>query len=349
MALIYTSPALVLFALSMAILWTVLEIYVLVLRFFLLGKIKIPIGITDPGKTASIQLLLRNNCFFSIKKIRICLEIKNSFENRKRKIWLKASELNRGENRVTYVFSFPEAGNYEFYLCRLRYYDPLGLLRGSARLDSRKNLQVLPEIVPVPVTLTDKTRNFFGDADVYDEEKAGHDNSELFQIRPYRVGDRPQTIHWKLSAKENELMVKESSLPKACSVILILEEGRSYWRNGYRFHKFLETASSLSYSLMDAGCPHYVVWYEERSRDVTRIRVDDEESYYQFLAWYLTEQGKEKPKDLLQRYRDKYRGEPFVASLTLTGDLKIFRDGDLITGLSPDDYKKELEETEFVF
>jgi hypothetical protein len=44
---------------------------------------------------------------------------------------------------------------------------------------------------------------------VHERNAKGNDTSEIFEIRNYRSGDRPQQIHWKLSAKEQELMVKE--------------------------------------------------------------------------------------------------------------------------------------------
>lgn len=43
---------------------------------------------------------------------------------------------------------------------------------------------------------------------------------------------------------------------------------------------FLTIAADLVYSMMDAGCPHYVAWQEET--EIKRLRVEDEESVYLF-------------------------------------------------------------------
>ena len=40
----------------------------------------------------------------------------------------------------------------------------------------------------------------------------GYDPSELFDVREFQNGDRLQSVHWKLSARTDELMVKELSL-----------------------------------------------------------------------------------------------------------------------------------------
>lgn len=39
---------------------------------------------------------------------------------------------------------------------------------------------------------------------------------------------------------------------------------------------------SLSFSLMDQKCSHYVAWYDISINDIVRARVDDEEGFYIF-------------------------------------------------------------------
>lgn len=51
------------------------------------------------------------------------------------------------------------------------------------------------------------------DSDRFSTYKKGDDPSEIFDIREYADGDKIQRIHWKLSSKTGDLMVKEGSLP----------------------------------------------------------------------------------------------------------------------------------------
>ena len=44
---------------------------------------------------------------------------------------------------------------------------------------------------------------------------------------------------------------------------------------------------SLSFSLMDQKCSHYVAWYDTAINDIVRARVDDEEGFYIFLNSFL--------------------------------------------------------------
>ena len=91
-------------------------------------------------------------------------------------------------------------------------------------------------------------------------------------------------------------------------------------------------AGSISYSLMDADCPHYMAWYDEKNRDVARVRVDDEESFYIFLTQYLLS-GQETPpsQELVAMYQEKYRSEHYLHSLRLTQGLEIYKNEELIS------------------
>lgn len=61
------------------------------------------------------------------------------------------------------------------------------------------------------------------DGSVYDEYRAGFDQSEVFEIRAYRAGDKTAQIHWKLSQKTDTLMLRQGSLPVKNALLLVLE------------------------------------------------------------------------------------------------------------------------------
>ena len=158
---------------------------------------------------------------------------------------------------------------------------------------------------------------------MYDENSPGYDNSELFQVREYRPGDRIQNIHWKLTAKQEELMVKEHALPKACPVILLLNWEKGSWPRSRSKVPFLEAAASLSFSMVDAGCQHYVVWFDGTETDVMRLRVDDEESLYYFINVLMRTKWGRHTGNLLELYKEKFRGEPYIRLLELDERLQL--------------------------
>lgn len=56
----------------------------------------------------------------------------------------------------------------------------------------------------------------------FSKDRPGDDPSEIFDIRAYREGDRLQRIHWKLSSKKDQILVKEFSLPIVEQIVVFV-------------------------------------------------------------------------------------------------------------------------------
>lgn len=175
------------------------------------------------------------------------------------------------------------------------------------------------------MSIGERVRNFYGDSDVYDELRPGYDPAEIFDIREFRDGDRLAGVLWKLSAKNGELMVRENSLPRACPVRLFL------YACGEGAAGMLESIAGLAFSLMDEGCAFYAAWMSRTRKEVLRVRVDDEESYYLFLVAYMQDCSPDFSGDLEEMYREKYRGE-YGLYAVIFRDGKVFQNGLELTG-----------------
>lgn len=265
--------------------------------------VEIPLGIAEEGQPVGVHLVIRNFSRFPLRKCRVKVCYKNTLAKKGRTIWLRTGEVMRGENRMEYEVSFRETGNYEFRILRVRIYDLMGLFSIGKKVYAADHAVVLPKVWDIPVSLGEAVRNFYGDAEEYDEKRPGQDNSETFAVREYRPGDKLQSIHWKLSAKTEELMVREYSQPKACPLILFVGGPR------------LALAASIMFSLMDAECPHYVVWQSRSENDLIRIRVSDEESYYGALVLLMQDLQEADTERLQEAYLEKFRGEHYLYAL----------------------------------
>ena len=344
-AFMYENAAILLLAFMEAALFVVAFFSVLFRCFRIRGHIEVPVGIAERGKESLVKLVILNRCFVPVNRIRALIVVKDAMRRKKKKYWMTMPMVPKGESEFIQTVSFYGTGNYEIYLRKLRIYDITGLFGWNVRMKNQGAIQVMPELHDVPVRMTLATKNFYGEADVYDETTPGHDNSELFQVREYRPGDRLQNVHWKLTAKQDELIVKEHSLPKACPVILFL----SYQPKKRRqLLNFMEAVASLSFSIMDAGCPHYVVWYDGSELDVKRARVDDEESLFYMIGLLMKIRWVHCREDIKQRYRDKYRQDPYVWALTLDEKLQLYKEKELLIKYSAKQLKTSLGQMELL-
>ena len=141
----------------------------------------------------------------------------------------------------------------------LRVMDPLGLFARRIPCPAGDSCLVPPEVHPVEVALAEAA-DFLVDSESYSASRPGYDPSETFQIRPYAPGDPLRQVHWKLSEKTGELMVRDFGLPVVNDALLLLEpEGT----DGDGLDTLLDLLSSVSRALLARGTAHTVGWPAE--------------------------------------------------------------------------------------
>ena len=261
----------------------------------------------------------------------------NHFSGKKKRKWLRAN----GD----YLYLLRLAGRYEFCLEKIRIYDLTGFFYLTKPVKMWKTAEAIPDIYYVPVQLTEAVRNFFGESDQFDDFRPGHDSSELFAVREFQKGDRIQNIHWKLSAKTDEWMVKEHSMPKACAVMILVDFRSKTAKSD--FDGILKLTAGLSFSLMDQKCAHFVGWYSPGQGTLIRFRVDDEESFYFFLHTFLQEKA-DGSVDVEQMYQEKYRSENLLHLLIVNADLEIRKGQEIVGKAEEKNLKQSMENMEIV-
>lgn len=348
-ALIYAGAAIGLLGFAEAVLMLSAFYFLLFYRRKVHARIRIPIAVADVGGKVTVKLEVENESRVPAMRIHYHIRSGNIFEGKLRGRWKAGDSIYYGKNVYGTSFYPKSVGNYVFELDRIRIYDLTGLFYMTKRVSKSASVLVLPEPVSVNVRVSEQTRNFYGDSDIYDDFRPGDDNSEIFDVREFREGDRIQRIHWKLSAKSDALLVREDSQPSACPLVLCLD----YW-NGKKRHSrhllesYLSVAAGIVFSLMDVQCPHYVTWYSESRQDVVRIRVDNEESYYVFLTSYMTDCCLQPPMEMEQLYKEKYRYDHPTYWMKLTTDMELSLNGSLLAKLEGRDWREKLAKLEIL-
>lgn len=347
MGWIYESIGFMTLAYMTAVLF-VLALFVIIYRKCTIkGDIQVPIGISENGKPNNIKITVTNKSFISLSRIKAVIVVRDTLTKVKHKYVLKLPMVPKGEHTFERSIILNGAGNFEITLKSLRVYDLTGLFYGRVKVARSKIIQIMPKLIDVPVTFTEATKNFYGESDIYEEDRPGHDNNELFQLREFQAGDRLQNIHWKMSAKQDELMVKEHSMPKSCPVVLFLNYlGDKKCKKNMT--AFMEIAFSISFSMMDAGCNHYVVWHNKADGDLVRVRIDGEESFYYFSELVMKNKWEASEQDICSRYEEKYRREPYVWRLILDERLSLKKKDEVIMKYSIRELEKEISSTEIL-
>ena len=186
----------------------------------------------------------------------------------------KQAELSLGDSCGKYVME----GSY------FRSADLLGLGAFTIRIDGFR-----AAAVRLPKTAKTEYEGFGTgmldlDGSVYDEYRAGFDQSEVFEIRPYRPGDKTAQIHWKLSQKTDTLMLRQGSLPVKNALLLILEapQGKENSESAADLSERAQRAAarlfSLSESLAEKGVQHHIGYLASDAKNLTITEISGRES-----------------------------------------------------------------------
>lgn len=311
LGMIYLSESFLMLAIAQAILLILSFGYLCYQTRRISGKLNIPITVLEKGEKLRGEVVLSSTTRLPLGRISMKLRCKRRGSNTGKTIWLELK-------KEPFELPLQEVGCFEVELVSMRVYDLFGLFFLVKCTKGGELVLVLPTIRAVPVRLGESVINFYGDADVYDDLRPGYDPAENFGTREFQNGDKLQSVHWKLSAKLNQLMIRENSLPKACPIVLFLTDA------------ILEEYAALSFSLMDAGCPHYVCWQSISRGELLRARVDDEESFYGTLTEYMRDGARNCALNLVEEYTGKYRGEYFLRNFVLDRDTRFAEDEEIV-------------------
>ncbi len=145
-------------------------------------------------------------------------------------------------------------GCIAFMAEKARAYDMLGLFSFSVKLPPASRLFVMPE-VRRPKQLPDLS--LFRSLSWKDKPGGGF--SEVHELRPYRPGDALRDVHWKISAKSDELMVRQAQEREELRLSLSLDRPAERDRCDAVLGEFLW----LSSFLLEKELRHRVYWYND--------------------------------------------------------------------------------------
>lgn len=140
--------------------------------------------------------------------------------------------------------SFRYCGLFRVELLSISSSDLFDLAGFTKPCEGYSEVVVMPGFAELSGSLDNINGTGSDDDDYTEEHGRGEDRSEIFDIREYAAGDKLQTIHWKLSAKSEQLLVKEFSDLSGEQFQIIVELAYEDNRQMDAFYDLLWTATS---------------------------------------------------------------------------------------------------------
>ena len=284
-----------------------------------------PVG--ETGKEIRAGITVVNLAYGAAVRYEMDVRIGNRYGSGGRRDRIRGTIEAGGEETLWCRFETELCGSTEIRIKEFRIYDPLGIFYIRRKCRERAVVKIMPEFELLPVEITRKIREFQAEAEEYSMERRGDDPSQIYQVREYRPMDSLRDIHWKLSVKEDELMVKERSFPLGCVVLVWIDPGKAEFA-AEGFSSMVKKAAALSVTLAEEKCIHMAAWYEEQNERIVKWRVADEESACSMI-WHLLEMEPCRDQEKKEAcFRDAFRGTPFGAIVTIDGKGRMWKDGE---------------------
>lgn len=296
----------------------------------------IPINITYKGK-------------MPMGAVNICMMCTNIYTGKKKKIMLRGnlSEININYKPKT-------TGYYEIRIKKAYVYDYIGILSFPVKNFNRdtQKIVVVPEFYDVNV-FNDKEISGTSFAMTGNQSRHNTLSDEMTSIRSYRAGDRLRNIHWKLTSKMDDIMVRENdAIYNDVFVLFAILEHR---KNIAEFEKLIQTLASFSNSMIKNGDKHFISWHDFETGDIVRYMISSHEDIFEIIAM-LSENYLKSHKNffehnidnMLIQYNQKYNTDVTGNYMMVDMELNVYLKDETVIKLSSSSLEKSLSEIEIV-
>ncbi|MCM1283497.1 MAG: DUF58 domain-containing protein [Muribaculaceae bacterium] len=245
--------------------------------------------LADKPATLPLCVAIANDSVLPLSHLEITLSISSFFYPKEQREKLILPAYARKTTTNSFPISYTKSGCYRAKLLQLSTYDFLRLFRFSRTADTET------EVVIMPCANGETGRHSVIYAEGFDEfeetSAKGNVSSNVTDVREYRPGDRLQKIHWKLTARTDDLMVKENEATASNRFVVLTELYQPHPANAGtddRSLDILDTALDYTFmlgkELLQAGECFFLTFYSIKRADFSSFFIRSLEEFYDALT-----------------------------------------------------------------
>ena len=206
---------------------------------------------------SQVYFSVKNDSYIPIENVHLKVKILNSFYGNEEEYEIIMSAIPKKTRKTQLSVSGIYCGNISVKIEKVIFYDLFGMIKIERELDESCEIHILPSKIYKFDEIGLSESGSSSEDEI--QSKKGDDPSQISEIRNYIPGDKLKNIHWKLSAKSDELQVKEFSMPYSEEVLLLVE---TYVEKDApeSFDEEIEVLYAFSIHLLNMGRKFKMVW-----------------------------------------------------------------------------------------
>lgn len=215
------------------------------------------------GEYIPVEVKIENKGLLPVVLLELKFKCINNYQCVEKELEFTLPVLKFGKQDYSFSIKSDHCGDVEIELVSIKFTDYFELYYKNKNINARIKLYVLPQIGPIDSITISKKNIVDIDGEKYSEVKPGDDPSQVFDFREYHPGDRLHSIHWKLSARRGNYMVKEYSLPLNGNYSVIMDLTTGTDKNRYDIVDAIsDTTFAIILRLQDEGINHSFIGCE---------------------------------------------------------------------------------------
>ena len=287
----------------------------------------------EKGRVYDAAVRINNMSSFPVMRCIMELSLKNLLTGREEVITLSRGLLPRRISEIDITGESDICGVLELSIRSAFLSDLLGIFKKKAEVSfSPYEILVNPNTEYVPLEQDDLER-YDMESFKYADGKVGSDSSETVGIREYIPGDSIKGIHWKLSAKTGEIMVKEYGLPVDTKLMVLADkklpkkEAEDRENDGEkagekRMESLAEFALSTSKTLLEKEMSHEFGWFSMERKSFERRTIQNQDDYQSMMKEFLSSGFLTDEWETVKGFLESEGNKDFAGFLFITLDEK---------------------------
>lgn len=296
------------------------------------------------GNMIKGNIVVINKSFLPITRFNIKVEYFNNKVLKSAVKVIKGYVPANSTTKMEFQMKSKYCGILDLKIKEIKVYDYLLLFKRKKKIESHKEVLILPFGYPLRSEVQSKDYIYFPLEEGRHSESLMNQPPEILWIDKYKYGDSIRDIHWKLSARNDELLSKKYSSDIQNRITFFIDLRTEKDISIERKDAFYELCSSISLGLIENKVSHIVRWYDIKNMSMVEELVSTEEDYMNMIENLMlkSEMFNEKSDDKLLNEIYLYE-DPFETTITLNLDFKLFLNKDLLMEFSEENYLDEIE------